>query len=125
MGRYPVGARRKPGATMGPDPKPLLYALAKRSKRIGDCIIVVEGKRDEDGYARVWWQGRGWRAHRAVWIRLHGPTTKSVLHHCDTPPCINPAHLYSGTQQDNMTDRLKRGRWKGGRPMGSKNGARK
>jgi hypothetical protein len=49
------------------------------------------------------------------------PSGKIVRHTCDNGFCVNPEHLILGTQFDNMQDRKNRGRWKGGRPMGSKN----
>ena len=36
-----------------------------------------------------------------------------ACHHCDTPPCVNPEHLYRGTPQSNMDDKMRRGRWRG------------
>lgn len=52
------------------------------------------------------------RAHRASWIVNNGPIPKGlhVLHTCDTPACINPRHLYLGTNKDNVKDREKKGR---------------
>lgn len=56
-------------------------------------------------------------AHRASLIFLVGPPpadNSEALHRCDNPPCVNPAHLYWGTQADNVHDMLRRGRASGG-----------
>lgn len=54
-------------------------------------------------------------AHRAAWAIANGRVPEhGVLHHCDNPPCCNPAHLYDGTQKDNARDAIERGRWKPG-----------
>lgn len=39
-----------------------------------------------------------------------------VLHHCDNPICVNPRHLFIGTNKDNIKDKMSKGRWNGGRP---------
>lgn len=51
-------------------------------------------------------------AHRVSWILHRGPIPNGmhVLHHCDNPPCCNPDHLYIGTNDENMRDRIARGR---------------
>ena len=56
------------------------------------------------GYGKVR-AGKEQYAHRASYAAFVGPIGESdVLHRCDVPACINPAHLFLGTHQDNMAD---------------------
>src|SRR5436305_10075825 len=53
------------------------------------------------------------RAHVAAWELLRGDRRGlSVLHKCDVRQCVNPDHLYLGTQKENARDAIVRGRWK-------------
>lgn len=52
------------------------------------------------------------RAHRVSYEAFVGPIPAGieVCHSCDTPPCVNPSHLFLGTRQDNIDDRERKGR---------------
>lgn len=56
--------------------------------------------------------GRKKRLNRYMWEKHKGaiPGGMYVLHHCDDPHCINPEHLFLGTQKDNIRDMDKKGR---------------
>ncbi len=52
-------------------------------------------------------------AHRVAWVLSQTdpiPPSIQVLHRCDNPRCVNPDHLFLGTQYDNMQDMIKKGR---------------
>lgn len=51
-------------------------------------------------------------AHRYAWTLTNGPILDnlSVLHRCDVPLCVNPEHLFLGTQPDNLADARAKGR---------------
>jgi hypothetical protein len=56
------------------------------------------------------------RAHRVAYYLTHGPigADSVVMHSCDNPACCNPAHLFLGSQQENMADMWRKGRGKPG-----------
>ena len=81
-----------------------------------------EGTRDKAGYGKTK-QNR--LAHRETYRLFVGDDVFKpnlcVLHKCDNPPCVNPEHLYQGTQKDNARDRQERGRNHGALKAGQAN----
>lgn len=76
------------------------------------CFIPVSHRKDRDGYPRVH-RGKGLRMSRYVWEVYNErkiPENMLILHKCDNPECINPAHLHLGTQKQNMAEMVMRGR---------------
>jgi hypothetical protein len=65
----------------------------------------------EDGHGRFQFKNRSVCAHRFSWELAHGkPAEDLVLHRCDFPACVNPAHLFGGSHADNVADRVAKGR---------------
>lgn len=64
------------------------------------------------GYGMLGVKHRPFLTHRVSWAIANGPIPDGmcVLHRCDNPPCVNPAHLFLGTQGDNMADKVLKGR---------------
>lgn len=74
------------------------------------CWLWLRGKRN--GYGQFDLKGKTVSAHRASYEFYVGkiPDGLRVLHKCDNPPCINPDHLFLGTDRDNVADCVKKGR---------------
>ncbi len=80
------------------------------SANTNKCWEWQAGK-DEDGYGRFSIRKQV-KAHRFVWMITNGeiPDNLYVCHECDNPSCVNPKHLFLGTNLDNTRDKVAKNR---------------
>lgn len=80
----------------------------------GECWMFKGAKQKlkKHPYGRFKWSGFTHLAHRAMWQLVNGaiPDGLSVLHRCDVPLCVRPNHLFLGTNKDNASDMVSKGR---------------
>lgn len=78
---------------------------------LGTRCWLWKGTIRNGGYGQYKFNGKSERAHRVAWFLTYGKWPElSLLHQCDTPACINPAHTFEGTQADNIADRVSKRR---------------
>ena len=73
------------------------------------------GSPNFEGRPRFWAGGKHWIAARYSWVCYKGKIPKGlyVCHTCDNGLCVNPAHLFLGTQRDNINDASLKGHMRG------------
>lgn len=77
---------------------------------LGECWEYT-GTRDSQGYGVIKRQNKIYKVHRlSVDYYVGLDHDMQALHKCDNPPCINPQHLYQGTNADNVRDKVMRNR---------------
>lgn len=95
--------------------RPTLVSIEQRFwekvERTATCWFWKAG-RNPDGYGNFRINGKTEGAHRVAWKITYGaiPDGRQVLHRCDTPPCVNPNHLFLGDHDINMSDKAVKGR---------------
>lgn len=80
-----------------------------------NCWIWTGRSRNKKGYGQLGGGGRGADhilAHRLSYQMHHGPIPDGmvVMHSCDNPSCVNPDHLRTGTQSENILEAFSKGR---------------
>ena len=72
---------------------------------------IWQGGRAVLGYGHFWLKGRTVKAHRfSLWVFRGELPGEVVMHACDNPPCVNPAHIANGTTRDNALDASQKNR---------------
>lgn len=134
----PIATRNRPewGYSKGEQTRFVLnHSLRKRTpievrfwrnvNKTSGCWLWT-GTLSPKGYGNIGLGGRGGKhsgAHRVSWELHYGPIPEGlfVLHRCDVPACVNPEHLWLGTNRDNIDDMMAKGR----SASGDNSGARK
>ena len=91
-----------------------LVRFGQKTKMVRGCWLWIaalhggRGAHDVDGYrcGSFWYKGRAISAHLFAWQMVFGrvPKGKQVNHTCGDSRCVNPAHMYLGTQAQNVED---------------------
>lgn len=102
--------------------RPLIDRFWEKVNKTDGCWLWI-GSTTTHGYGVIG-TGTGKAAeyaHRLSYEWAHGPIPDGlfVCHRCDTPSCVNPQHLFLGTQSDNMRDAAKKGRTAAGARSGA------
>ena len=81
----------------------------------GDGCWIWQGAKRAKKYGHLRVQGKQPAAHRLSYRLLAGPVPDGMLvcHHCDTPLCVRPSHLFLGSPKDNSQDASEKGRING------------
>ena len=115
----PVLTRARKARTGLAGGRHLSHSLAERMAArtiVGPSCWEFQGcKVGPGGYGQID-RGGGQRdfAHRVAWELANGqsvPVGLKVLHSCDNPRCVNPAHLSVGTQAENIRESIRKGRY--------------
>jgi len=106
------------------DPKQRFMSKVDKS---GDCWEWLGGKKHSHGYGGFYLDGKMDFTHRAAFTLFVRELKQGecVLHRCDNPSCVNPDHLFIGSQFDNMADMRSKDRAANEGPKGSRHGHHK
>lgn len=112
--KHYLRAKKAGEFTTGQAPMPERFWA--RTRRVGECLEWTGGQYKR-GYGRFYTnEGTNRQAHRVAWELANGPIPDGMVvrHRCDNPPCVDPAHLELGTQEQNIQDAVDRRRYRHG-----------
>ena len=87
--------------------------LLNRAILNSDGCLEWQGAKTNRGYGRVKINKKSYLVHRLIFCiknNLEYSGEFVICHKCDNPKCINPEHLFKGTQSENMKDSYQKGR---------------
>lgn len=103
-------------------PAPVVERFWRQVEKTDTCWWWNGREKSKAGYGQIGLGGRGGRqqlVHRFSYELHNGPITdgRLVMHSCDNPRCVNPAHLSLGNHSENAIDAVQKGRWPGVPPL--------
>lgn len=96
--------------------------IPAHSPELGPCWIWKGARPGGAKYGSFWVGEKSFRTHRISFLIHNGEAKFHVCHHCDNQSCVNPNHLFYGTQAQNMRDMVSKGRHV--KCLGDSNGSR-
>lgn len=102
-------------ATTSPEFQKRFWSKVDKSAGDNACWLWTASTTHRYGQISTYQNGKRkiTQAHRVAWVIFNCadiPPGMFVCHHCDNPTCVNPMHLFVGTAQDNVDDKMRKGR---------------